>query len=63
LLSDPQVVVRRDAAEALGEIRSADGLPYLRQAINDPEAAVSAKARWAISEIDDTDGLLELLKN
>jgi len=58
LLSDPQVVVRRDAAEALGEIRSADGLPYLRQAINDPEAAVSAKARWAISEIDDTDGLL-----
>ena len=58
LLSDARVEVRRDAAGALGEIRSADGLPYLRQAINDPELAVSAKAQWAISEIEGTDGLL-----
>jgi len=57
LVSDARAEVRRDAAAALGEIRSADGLPYLRQAINDPESSVSAKARWAISEIDDTDGL------
>lgn len=55
LLSDARAEVRRGSAEALGEIRSADGLPYLRQALNDPEAEVSAKARWAISEIEGTD--------
>lgn len=50
LLSDKRVEVRRGAAEALGEIRSAEALPYLRQALNDAE--VSAKAAWAIAEIE-----------
>jgi len=52
LLSDTRVEVRRGAAEALGEIQSADALPALRQALNDSEAGVKAKAAWAISEIE-----------
>jgi HEAT repeat protein/beta-lactamase regulating signal transducer with metallopeptidase domain len=52
LLSDVRVEVRRGAAEALGEIASAEALPALRQALNDREAGVSAKAAWAISEIE-----------
>jgi beta-lactamase regulating signal transducer with metallopeptidase domain len=52
LLSDARVEVRSGAAEALGEIRSADALPALRQALNDRESGVSAKAAWAISEIE-----------
>ena len=52
LLSDARVEVRRQAAEALGEIASAEALPALKQALNDPEARVSAKAAWAISEIE-----------
>jgi beta-lactamase regulating signal transducer with metallopeptidase domain len=50
LLSDARVEVRRGAAEALGEIRSAAALPSLKQALND--AAVSARAQWAIEEIE-----------
>ena len=50
LLSDTRAEVRRGAAEALGEIASAEALPSLKQALNDP--AVSAKAQWAISEIE-----------
>jgi len=57
LLSDSRPEVRRLAAEALGEIRSAEALPFLRQAVNDSEAGVSAKAHWAIAEIEGTDGL------
>jgi HEAT repeat protein/beta-lactamase regulating signal transducer with metallopeptidase domain len=52
LLSDTRVEVRRGAAEALGEIRSAEALPALRQALNDREPGVNAKAAWAISEIE-----------
>jgi beta-lactamase regulating signal transducer with metallopeptidase domain len=52
LLSDVRVEVRRGAAEALGEIQSADALPTLKQALNDKEPSVSAKAAWAISEIE-----------
>ncbi|HEX6716400.1 MAG TPA: M56 family metallopeptidase [Pyrinomonadaceae bacterium] len=52
LLSDTRVEVRRGAAEALGEIRSAEALPALRQALNDSGAGVSSKAAWAISEIE-----------
>ncbi len=52
LLSDTRVEVRRGAAEALGEISSADALPTLKQALNDKESSVSAKAAWAISEIE-----------
>lgn len=52
LLSDPRVEVRRGAAEALGEIASAEALPSLKQALNDAESSVSAKAAWAISEIE-----------
>src|SRR5215208_2715213 len=52
LLSDVRVEVRRGAAEALGEIRSAEALPYLKQALNDAETRVSAKAAWAIEEIE-----------
>ncbi|HEU4836630.1 MAG TPA: M56 family metallopeptidase [Pyrinomonadaceae bacterium] len=52
LLSDTRVEVRRGAAEALGEISSADALPTLKQALNDREPSVSAKAAWAISEIE-----------
>jgi HEAT repeat protein len=52
LLSDTRIEVRRGAAEALGEIRSSDSLPALRQALNDRETGVSAKAAWAISEIE-----------
>ena len=52
LLSDVRVEVRRGAAEAMGEIRSAEALPYLKQALNDTETRVSAKAAWAISEIE-----------
>jgi HEAT repeat protein len=36
----------------LGEIRSVEALPYLKQALNDAEAGVSAKAAWAIAEIE-----------
>ena len=50
LLSDARADVRRGAAEALGEIRSADALPALKQALNDPN--VNARAQWAISEIE-----------
>ncbi len=56
LLTDTQVEVRRAAAEALGEIRSAEALSSLKQALNDPEARVRAKVGWAISEIEDSDG-------
>ena len=52
LLSDTRIEVRRGAAEALGEIRSADALPALKHALNDRETGVSAKAAWAISEIE-----------
>ena len=52
LLADTRVEVRRRAAEALGEIRSAEALPTLRQALNDSEPRVSAKVAWAISEIE-----------
>ena len=52
LLSDIRAEVRRGAAEALGEISSADALPTLKQALNDKEPSVSAKAAWAISEIE-----------
>lgn len=50
LLSDVRVEIRRGAAEALGEIRSADALPSLKQALNDE--GVSKKAAWAIAEIE-----------
>ena len=52
LLADTRVEVRRGAAEALGEINSADALPTLKQALNDKEPSVSAKVAWAISEIE-----------
>ena len=52
LLSDARVEVRRGAAEALGEISSADALPSLKQALNDTEPSVRGKAAWAISEIE-----------
>ena len=52
LLSDTRAEVRRGAAEALGEISSAEALPSLKQALNDTEPSVSAKAAWAISEIE-----------
>ena len=52
LLSDARAEVRRGAAEALGEISSAEALPSLKQALNDSETSVSAKAAWAISEIE-----------
>lgn len=52
LLSDVRSEVRRAAAEALGEISSAEALPSLKQALNDTETSVSAKAAWAISEIE-----------
>ena len=52
LLSDVRAEVRRGAAEALGEISSAEALPSLKQALNDAESSVSAKAAWAISEIE-----------
>ena len=56
LLIDARAEVRRGAAEALGEIRSNDALPFLKQALNDPEATVRAKVSWAIEEIEDSDG-------
>jgi hypothetical protein len=52
LLSDVRAEVRRGAAEALGEIRSVEALPALKQALNDRESAVSTKAAWAIEEIE-----------
>jgi HEAT repeat protein len=52
LLSDPRAEVRRGAAEALGEIASAEALPALKQALQDSVPGVSAKAAWAISEIE-----------
>ena len=50
LLSDLSAEARRGAAEALGEIRDAEALPFLKQVLNDP--VVRAKAQWAISEIE-----------
>ena len=50
LLADLSAEVRRGAAEALGEIRDAQALPFLRQALKDP--AVQVRAEWAISEIE-----------
>jgi beta-lactamase regulating signal transducer with metallopeptidase domain len=52
LISDTRAEVRRGAAEALGEIQSAEALPALKQALHDSEPSVSAKAAWAISEIE-----------
>ena len=56
LLTDARVEVRVGAAEALGEIRSADALPSLKVATNDLDTRVIDKAKWAIAEINDTDG-------
>ena len=53
LLGDSRAEVRSAAAEALGEIASAEALPSLQRALNDPELAVRAKATWAIAEIED----------
>lgn len=50
LLSDVPAEVRRGAAEALGEIRDAEALPFLKQALSDP--AVRVRVQWAISEIE-----------
>ena len=52
LLSDTRGEVRRGAAEALGEIQSAEALPALKQALQDSEPGVSTKAAWAIEEIE-----------
>jgi beta-lactamase regulating signal transducer with metallopeptidase domain len=52
LLGDARAEVRIAAAEALGEISSAEALPSLQQALNDAEAGVRAKATWAIAEIN-----------
>ncbi len=52
LVSDTRIEVRRGAAEALGEIRSSEALPSLKQALNDRETSVSTKAAWAIEEIE-----------
>lgn len=52
LLSDARAEVRRGAAEALGEIASAEALPSLRQALNDADPTVSGKVAWAIAEIE-----------
>jgi beta-lactamase regulating signal transducer with metallopeptidase domain/HEAT repeat protein len=52
LISDARAEVRRGAAEALGEIQSAEALPALKQALHDSAPGVSAKAAWAISEIE-----------
>jgi HEAT repeat protein len=52
LLSDARAEVRRGAAEALGEIASAEALPSLKQALNDADPTVSTKVAWAISEIE-----------
>ncbi len=52
LLSDARAEVRRGAAEALGEIASAEALPSLKQALERRGSSVSAKAAWAISEIE-----------
>jgi HEAT repeat protein/beta-lactamase regulating signal transducer with metallopeptidase domain len=52
LVSDVRAEVRRGAAEALGEIRSSEALPALKQALNDSGSGVSAKAAWAIEEIE-----------
>jgi HEAT repeat protein len=52
LVSDARAEVRRGAAEALGEIQSAEALPALKQALQDSGPGVSAKAAWAISEIE-----------
>ncbi len=52
LVSDPRAEVRRGAAEALGEIQSAEALPALKQALQDSAPGVSTKAAWAISEIE-----------
>jgi HEAT repeat protein/beta-lactamase regulating signal transducer with metallopeptidase domain len=52
LLSDARAEVRRGAAEALGEIQSAEALPALKQALHDSVPGVSAKAAWAIFEIE-----------
>jgi HEAT repeat protein len=53
LLGDSRPEVRRAAAEALGEIASAQALPSLHQALNDPEATVRSRVNWAIAEIED----------
>jgi beta-lactamase regulating signal transducer with metallopeptidase domain len=53
LLSDAQVQVRFGAADALGEIRNAEAIPALKQALNDPESNVRGRVAWAISEIED----------
>ena len=50
LVSDLSADVRRGAADALGEIRDAQALPFLRQVLDDP--AVRSRAQWAISEIE-----------
>ena len=53
LLNDYRAEVWRAAAEALGEIASAEALPSLQQALNDAEPGVRSKASWAIAEIED----------
>lgn len=52
LLADAQAQVRVGAASALGEIRSAEAITALKQALSDPEANVRSRVKWAIAEIE-----------
>jgi HEAT repeat protein len=51
LLTDARVEVRAAAAEALGEIRSAEARSALQQAANDADERVRSKALFALVEI------------
>ncbi len=56
LLADANPEVRWTAAMALGEIRSAQAVASLKQALSDPEPRVRTKVKWALAEIEDAGG-------
>ena len=62
-LRDKDSIVRQTAATVLGQLKAAESIPALKQALND-NAEVSFSAAKALAEMDDPDGrdfLIEVL--
>ena len=55
LLSDPEPILRAEAARALGELQSGVGLRSLRQALGDPDRRVRQAVAEALAIVGDPD--------
>jgi HEAT repeat protein len=61
LVSDPAEPVRRGAAVALGQLRDADGLPALREALDDDSVKVQMWAIRSLGELRDRESVERLI--